>query len=223
MRTGFLLQLIAAAILTFGSAATLQAAAKASVTETPQGDGTTEYTVNNDASNTFDIAIILSTTTGGSPTTTNANWTAEALNANLWDAPMGFPAISEPTNPTWAAYTGLSYTQAYPTGPIGLNGYFLDYTFNSGADTISFPGQPLIPGASLGGFFFPGQPGSTFLVVGPTDGTTTFTPGDPTVVMNFSGDSTDLPEPASLGLATFAVCGLALRRRRREPFDHPLA
>jgi hypothetical protein len=67
---------------------------------------------------------------------------------------MGFPAVSEPANPTWQQYTGLTYTQAFPSNPIKVNGYYLDYTFNSDSDTVSFPGKPVIPGASLGDFFF---------------------------------------------------------------------
>ena len=58
---------------------------------------------------------------------------------------------------TWQQYTGMTYTQAFPGNPIKVNGYFLDYTFNSGSDTISFPGNPVIPGAGLGGFFFTGS------------------------------------------------------------------
>jgi hypothetical protein len=56
--------------------------------------------------------------------------------------------------PTWQQYTGLTYTQAFPGSPLKLNGYFLDFTFNSDTDTISFPGNPVIPGSSLGGFVF---------------------------------------------------------------------
>ena len=164
MRSRFFLQLTAAAILTFGSASVLHALPAVQVTESPQAGGTTEYSVTNNTypgnpANPFDISVFTSTTTGSSPTTTNADWTAEALNANLWVAPMGFP--NQTSEVTWQQYTGMTYTQAYPANPIKVNGYYLDYTFNSDSDTVSFPGQPLIPGASLGGFFFTGSPGST--------------------------------------------------------------
>ncbi|MGD0769236.1 MAG: PEP-CTERM sorting domain-containing protein [Tepidisphaeraceae bacterium] len=111
----------------------------------------------------------------------------------------------------------MTHTQVFPNGPIKVNGYYLDYTFNSDSDTVSFPAGPVIPGAGLGGFFFTGSPGSTFFVAGPADpegtGTLSLTPGS---VDTYSGTSVDLPEPASLGLVAIAVCGLNLRRRRRQ-------
>jgi hypothetical protein len=100
----------------------------------------------------LEIALFAITTTGDTPTTTNSTWTAESVTAGTWGSPMGTSLAS------WQQYTGLSYTQAFPSNPTKLNGYFLNYTFNSGADTISFPGNPVIPGASLGGFFFQGSP-----------------------------------------------------------------
>jgi len=48
----------------------------------------------------------------------------------------------------------MAYTQAFPSNPIKVNGYYLDYTFNSDTYTVSFPGEPVIPGVSLDGFFF---------------------------------------------------------------------
>jgi hypothetical protein len=52
-----------------------------------------------------------------------------------------------------ASFGLLTYTQAFPSNPTKLNGYFLDFTFNSDTDTISFPGNPAIPGSILGGSF----------------------------------------------------------------------
>jgi hypothetical protein len=111
-------------------------------------------------------------------------------------------------------HTGLSYTQAYPSQPIKVNGYFLNYTFNSDTGDVAFPSSPIggIPGTSLGGFFVTGSLDSTFLVAGPTDGTTSFAPGN---VVTYSAATADVPEPTSVGLVAIAVCGFAMRRRRK--------
>ena|ERR1022692_3791523 len=62
---------------------------------------------------------------------------------------LGCPALSEPANPTWQQDTGMTYTQAFRSSPIKV-------TFNSDTDTVSLPGEPIIPGAGLGDFFFGG-------------------------------------------------------------------
>jgi len=212
----FFPQLIAAAFIIFGSAANLLASSggvPATVQEAADGDGTTQYTVNNTSTaftpgGRFDISLFLSTTTGSTPTTTNSNWIAQSVNATSWTQTMGGISESDP-RVSWQTYTGLTYTQAFPGNPVKLNGYFLNYTFNSGSDTVSFPTDPVFPGAGLGGFFFTGSPASTFFVAGPTDGTTSFTPGN---VVTSSGTSTDVPEPASLSL--LGVAALALPRWR---------
>jgi hypothetical protein len=227
MPSRFFVQTAAAAAIVFVHAANLLAIISnpATVQEFPTGPiggmPQTQYTVNNTSSDAspggkFDFSIFLSTTTGSSPTTTNSNWTSEVINATDWTESMGFPAVSEPANPTWQQYTGMTYTQVCPFDPTKVNGYYLDYTFNSDSDTISFPIGPRIPGVGLGGFFFAGSPSSTFFVAGPADpngtGVTSLTPGD---VVSYTGTSTDVPEPAGIGLVAFAVCGLASRRLRR--------
>jgi hypothetical protein len=127
-------------------------------------DGTTQYNVTNNFTGTpFDIALLLVTTNGSNPSTTNADWSAEAVNATSWDQDMENEGL------TWQQYTGLSYTQAFPNIPIKVNGYFLNYTFNSDTGDVSFPSNPVIPGTSLGGFFFQGSPSSTFFVAGSGD------------------------------------------------------
>jgi hypothetical protein len=64
----------------------------------------------------------------------------------------------------------------------------------------------------LGNFFFTGSMDSTFLVAGPADGTTSFSPGD---VVTYSGTATDTSEPGALSVV-LALWGItALRRRVR--------
>lgn len=178
------------------------------------GTGDIQYTVNNTSTTfspggKFDISLFLATTNGANPTTTDTGWNAEAVNATDWTLPMG---ASENFPLTWQQYTGLSYTQAFPSIPIKVNGYFLNYTFNSDTGDVAFPANPLTPSTSLGGFFVTGSLDSTFLVAGPTDGTTSFAPGN---VVTYSAATADVPEPTSVGLVAIAVCGFAMRRRRK--------
>jgi hypothetical protein len=173
----------------------------------------TQYTVNNTSTDStpggkFDIALFVSTTTGNTPTTTNANWTAEAMSSGAWTTNMTGESLN------WQQYTGLTYTQAFPADPVKLNGYFLHYNYTAG--NISFPGTPILPGGNLSGFFFDGSPSSTFFVAGPSDGTTSFAPGN---VVTYSGTSTDTPEPTTLGLMALAAAGLCSRRRKLKPLQ----
>jgi hypothetical protein len=222
MRSRLFLQLPAAAILTFSSASLLHALPAVQVTESPViGTDDTQYNVTNNSypSQPLDISVFLSTTTGSGPTTTNSGWYAESLNAGAWVQSMG-EATGDFSLPTWQQYTGMTYTQVYPNSPIKVNGYFLNYDFDSDTDTVSFPSNPNYPngpiypgGPTLGGFFFTGSPSSTFFVAGPADpndtGVTSFTLGN---VVTYTGTSVDVPEPASLGLIAIAVCGLNSRR-----------
>jgi hypothetical protein len=223
MHTRFLTSLAAATLFSLATTSNLLAVSgnPATVQEAPSGGGTTQYTVNNTSSSMtsggkFDISIFLSTTTGSSPTTTNSAWTAEAVNSTTWAEEMTGEGV------TWQQYTGLTYTQAYPGNPAKLNGYFLDFTFNSDTDAISFPNSPAIPGSSLGGFNFTGSPSSTFFVDGPTDstgtGVTSLTPGAGQVT--FSGTSTDVPEPSGVAVAVLAASASLLRRRRELSPDN---
>jgi hypothetical protein len=159
-------------------------------------------------STAFDISIFLSTTTGNTPTTTNANWTAEVVNATSWTQGMG---VSYVYPYSWQTYTGKTYTQAFPSNPTSVNGYYLAYTVNPTTGAITLSGTPIDPGQSEGGFFFDGSPSSTFFVAGPADGSSSFAPGS---VITYGGTSTDTPEPATFGLIGLAAAGLIGSRRR---------
>jgi hypothetical protein len=149
----------------------------------------------------FDIAAFAITTTGNSPTTTNTGWIAQALNSTTWSSgPMGGDIAG---NISWQQYTGMTWNQAFPGGPVKANGYFLSYIWNSGAQTVSFPSRPIFPGNPLfGGFFFQGSPSSDFLVVGPTDSSE---PQPLSDFQSYQGISIDVPEPSSLALSIIAL------------------
>jgi hypothetical protein len=216
MQKRFWMQWAIAVVTGLVPAAKMRAASIAAATvqeaQYPSNPLMMQYTVNDNsttftAGGKFDIALFLSTTTGNTPTTTNANWTAESVDSTAWATDMTGESL------TWQQYTGLTYTQAFPSGPIGgKNGYFLDYNYN-GVD-ISFPSAPILPGGNLSGFFFTGSPSSMFFVAGPSDGTTSFAPGS---VVTYSGTSTDTPEPTTLGL--IALCGIITLRRRGKRLE----
>jgi hypothetical protein len=193
----------------------------ATLLETSMPGGTTQYTVTNQSNLTahpFDITFLVVSTNGTNPTTTNPGWTAEALTAASWDQPMGGPGS---TLPTWAQFTD----QAFPSGPVGQsawNGYFLNYSFDAGSGLVHFPSGPTGGFGALGGFFFSGEPGSTFLVGGPADVNTPVQLGN---VITFTGTSTDAataPLPPALvpGAVLLAVL---LAWFARNPLADPLA
>jgi len=214
MTSPFFLTLTGVAFFSFCGVAKLLADVPATVQEMALGDGTTEYTVNNTSSSTtsggrITITLFAVSTTGSNPDTENG-WIAQSLNAATRDQSMGIVLNPEHLNYlTWQQYTGLSYTQAFPGDPADVNGYYDLYPYSQGYIVIA--GVPFGPGESMSGFLFDGSPGSTFLVAGPTSGSTVFLPGN---VVTYSGSSTDVPESAGIGLAAFAISGLTLRGRR---------
>jgi hypothetical protein len=135
------------------------------VYETQEGSNV-EYAVANTSNldpQPFDItAFVVSTTSANpNPSTSNLNWIAQSLSASTWTQAMGGGAS---TLPSWQQYSGLTYVQAYPSNPVRVNGYFLNYTFDSGSGDVSFPNNPIFPGEpTFGGFFFQGTAESTFL------------------------------------------------------------
>ncbi len=137
------------------------------IDESLTGGGTmTEYSVLNQSqlsATQFDISAFTIATTGIGPTTTNLNWSSQALNSNSWSSiAMGGTNPNEPL--TWQQYTGMTWNQAFPNNPFKVNGYFLSYIWNSGAQTVSYPSNPFFPGNPFkGGFFFQGTPSSDFL------------------------------------------------------------
>ena len=152
----------------------------------------------------FDVQMLVVSTTGTNPMTTQPGWTAEALDQSLWDEPMG--GIGS-TLPTWHQFTGMPWM--YPPNPtIHANGYFANYTYDALNGMVDYPPEPVIPPLAdmfVGGFLFQGPVGSTFLAAGPTDGTLSIPLGN---VQSFSG-TTQVPEPSTFALGFMALCGLA--------------
>jgi len=200
-------------ILAFAAARGSLADVPASIDETPQGNGATEYTVFNTSGSSaqpFDITLFAVATTGSDPTTTNSKWSAESVDATSWDQDMTGESL------TWQQYTGLTYGQAFPLDPAQTNGYFLNYTLGPAGELIFVPLEQLGPGTNLSGFFFQGSPSSTFLVAGAPHGSTQFGVNQ---VITYSGTSTDVPEPAGIaGLAAVVVCFAGSRRVRQSYF-----
>jgi len=106
----------------------------------------------------------------------------------------------------------MSFAQAFPGSPNRMFGFFLNYTYDSDNNTISFPNTPVMPGGSLGGFSFTGSPESTWDVFGPnkTDADAPFTPSE---MESATGTSTVTPEPAVMGVV---AAGMVMGRRRRR-------
>ena len=195
-----------------------------SVSEAQIGFGTNfvfGYTVYNNSqglAHSFDITYLLVSTTSTTPYayTPNSGWTAQAISATSWSAqPMG--GVSG--NLSWQQYTGLTYNQAFPTDPLHVNGYFLNYSYDSVSGNVSYPGSPILPlpgGSAFGGFYFNGPLGSTFLAGGPDD---VSVPTAPASFQSFS-DVTVVPEPSSLALllSAFAGAALCIGRSRRPQF-----
>jgi hypothetical protein len=219
MRLRFCLSRAVVAAFCLAPLSNLYAIAAVTIDESPQG-ATTEYSILNNSQTTahpFDItAFAVSTISSNSaPTTTNANWTAMAITPAIWqDVPMDFPTDHLPT---WQQYTGMTFVQAFPSAPINVNGYFLDFTYDSGSGDVEYTHLPPIittVQANFGGFFFQGAPDSTFLALGPPDGTTNAPLGQ---LLSYSDTAVDVPEPAALSLCLVALgCAAAFFRRARR-------
>ena len=129
--------------------------------ETP-GVGVTQYSVLNQSTNSaqpFAVTAFLVTTTSldPAPATTNADWTAQKLTFIDWGlTPMGGTGSGLPT---WEQYTGLSFVQVTGDSHVTVNGYFNNYTYDSGSGLVSLPSDPIKPGDPIrSGFSFTGSP-----------------------------------------------------------------
>jgi hypothetical protein len=113
--------------------------------------------------------------------------------------PMG----GRPGLPSWFAYTGLPYAEAFPANPPEVNGYVVDFG----------SGQAIAPGQSLDGFFFQGSPGANdrFMLVGAHD-PNIIIQGQP--ITEF-GVVQIVPEPSGVCLAALLIL-IALTRRIRQ-------
>jgi PEP-CTERM motif-containing protein len=217
MRTRLWMPSAAVASICFAATNLYAIQSAASVQET-SGGSLTQYGVLNNTQITahpFDITLFVASTISSNPTptTSNLNWIAQSLTASSWTQVMG--GVS--TLLTWQQYTGMTFTQVFPSNPLRLNGYFLNYTFDSGSGNVSFPADPIFPSDPIKrGFFFQGGLDSTFLVDGPSDATV---PSPPSSFFSFENTTTDVPEPGSLSLCLFALVGAAafVRRTRRTP------
>jgi hypothetical protein len=144
----------------------------------------------------FDInAFVVTSASGGDPSTTDPGWTAEALDAASWLQPIGG---SGSTLPTWLDYTGKAYTTEFPTDPAEVNAYV---TASASGDTITY-------GDSLDGFFYRGTSDADdhFLLI---------RNHDPNVIvegqqLTISGTVEVVPEPNSLSLCLLTAALSAL-------------
>ena len=221
MRTRLWIAQAAVVTMSFGALTTCLAdrilVPTSGVDETPKNATTTQYfVINNSQTTPFDITLLVVSTTNAtpSPTTTNLNWTAESLSASTWTQTMGGGAVSLLT---WQQYTGMTYVQAFPTDPTLLNGYFLNYTFDSVSGDVAFAAPPHLQRLLIfGGFFFQGatDSNSTFLVEGPSDASV---PSPPSSFQSLEGNIViNIPEPATISLCLFAFGAVVAVVRRRE-------
>ncbi len=117
MRMRLLFAGVAVVALTLSALSNALAADPAAIHESLTAGGTmTEYSVLNQSqlsSTQFDIAAFAITTTGNTPTTSNAGWIAQSINSNTWSsAPMGGDIAG---NLSWQQYTGKTWNQAFPS------------------------------------------------------------------------------------------------------------
>ncbi len=227
MKTRFCLHL-AVAICLLAGRGNLFAADRVVVNEVPgnidqYGSVYTEYFVFNDTAGIhgppFAItAFAVSTTSGAAapgPDTLVSGWAAQFVESTHWGLPIGGPHGGDFSLPTWEEYTGLSFAAAFPLGTAVVNGYFDYFSFDPDAGLTSPPGNPILPGQTRGGFNFYDIPHSSFIVAGPSDWTQPFQLEG---VQTFSGTTTVVPEPGSLGLCLLALAGAVVfvRRTRRS-------
>lgn len=199
----------------FLSPSFLHAVAPVMVTAIPAGPEKTELIITNQSDQTatpFDISLFC-IATGGFMDSRPANWVGQdPVNAPLWEISMG--SVNNNGTPTWHQYTSLAYTGAFPTDPIKVLGFYLNYSYNAQTGQVAYPGDPIRPGSSLRGFIFQNpasgySPNLTFFVAGPDAGANPFTLGN---VRTFSGQT--VPEPG--GLTILGACAALVMSKRRR-------
>jgi hypothetical protein len=218
MRTRLWMSSTAVSIFCIAALTDLQAVQPAaSVYETQEGSNT-EYSVSNTSNldpQPFDITVLVVSTRSDSPnpSTTNLNWIAEPITASTWTQAMGAGVSSLPT---WQQYTGMNFIQAFGDSDPLLNGYFLNYTYDSGNGNVTYLGNPIFPSSPLqGGFFFEGTAlHDLFLVEGPIDATV---PTPLAQVQNYYDMSEVIPEPSSLLLTGLGAVTLCAFLKRKQP------
>ena len=206
MCSRFFLCLAAVALIIFGGVPNLHAdvPAASEVTADQEDAFRFTYTNNNQVNAAGDFVLNF---TAYPNITTFLIGTPVPVTASSWDSPMGTGLLS------WEMYTGMSYTQYFPGDPAEVTGIYFDFPGLPPSSENQNPVHRIETGPDRGDILYYSVPIFVWFTPAPISDTTSFTPLDD---LTNSEISAYVPEPASLGLAALAVCGLAARRGRRQ-------